>query len=121
VYTATFTFAKREFDAAFPALDQVIAKIARAAPGYRGEEGWENPASGLICNVYCWDGLMALQPRIEHPVPQAAKQQQRRWLGGYQVTIAQDPRSYGDGGIAPPLATREGGASAGPVPPATNP
>jgi heme-degrading monooxygenase HmoA len=104
MYTATFTFAKREFDDAFHALDQVISRVAQSVPGYRGEEHWENPAIGLICNVYYWDSLEALQLLIEHPAHQAAKQHQGQWLDGYQVTIAQVLNSYGDGGIAHPLA-----------------
>ena len=113
MYTATFTFAKREFDDAFHAFDQVIAQIARSCPGYLGEESWENPTTGLICNVYYWASLEALQQLIQHQTHLAAKQRQGQWLDGYQVTIAQVLRSYGDGGIAHPLATREGGVSTG--------
>jgi heme-degrading monooxygenase HmoA len=108
MYTATFTFAKGEFDAAFHALDQVIAQIAKSIPGYRGEESWENAGTGLVCNVYYWDSLEALRQLIEHPSHQAAKQRQGQWLRGYQVTIAQVMKSYGDGGIAHPLAAAQG-------------
>ena len=48
----------------------------------------------------------ALEQLIAHPLHQAAKQRQGRWLQGYQVTIAQVLRSYGDGRIAHPLAGR---------------
>lgn len=112
MYTATFTFAKGEFDEAFHALDQVIAQIAKSIPGYSGEESWENPGTGLVCNVYYWDSLDALRQLIEHPSHQAAKQRQGQWLSGYQVTIAQVMKSYGDGRLAHPLATAQGGASA---------
>ena len=88
MYTATFTFAKRQFDDAFHALDQVISATAKSLPGYLGEESWENPATGLI----------------EHPAHQAAKRDQSRWLAGYQVVIAQVVGSYGDGRIDHPLA-----------------
>ena len=111
MYTATFTFAKREFDDAFHALDQVISRIAKSVPGYRGEESWENPATGLVCNVYYWDNLEALQQLIEHPEHQAAKRQQGKWLNGYHVTIAQVLKTYGDGGIGHPLAQADGGFS----------
>ena len=47
MYTSTFTFAPGEYDAPFHALDGRIAEIARAIPGYLGEEAWENPATGL--------------------------------------------------------------------------
>lgn len=104
MYTSTFTFAKREFDDEFHALDQVIAGIARATPGYRGEESWESAASGQLSNVYYWETLEALQALMKHPAHLEAKRRQRRWLAGYQVVIAQVVGSYGDGGIAHPLA-----------------
>ena len=104
MYTATFTFAKREFDDEFHALDQVIAEVARSIPGYLGEESWENPASGLISNVYYWQTMAALQALMTHPAHAAAKAHQQRWLAGYQIVIAQVLRSYGDGGIVHPLA-----------------
>ena len=99
MFTATFTFAKGEYDADFHALDARIAAMARAIPGYRGEETWENPATGQISNVYYWDSLEALQQLISHPDHREAKQAQARWLKGYQVVIAQVLRSYGDGGM----------------------
>ncbi|WP_447780055.1 antibiotic biosynthesis monooxygenase family protein [Variovorax boronicumulans] len=107
MYTTTFTFAKREFDDEFHALDNTIAQIAKAIPGYIGEEAWENPATGLIANVYYWESIQALRALIEHPVHQEAKRQQARWLNGYQVVIAQVMRIYGDGRIALPLSTRQ--------------
>lgn len=115
MYTATFTFAKREFDDAFHALDQVIAQIAKSIPGYLGEESWENATTGLICNVYYWTSLDALRQLVEHPKHLAAKQRQGQWLSGYQVTIAQVLRSYD------PLVTREVGVSTGHMPPARRP
>lgn len=106
MYTATFTFAPGSYDDSFHALDQRIAHMARTLPGYLGEESWENPATGLVCNVYYWESLEALQALIHHPDHQAAKQQQGRWLQGYHVVVAQVIGSYGDGGIAHPLAGR---------------
>ncbi|ENO89992.1 antibiotic biosynthesis monooxygenase family protein [Thauera linaloolentis] len=105
-YTATFTFAKREFDDEFHALDDAIARVARSIPGYMGEESWENPATGLISNVYYWESMEALRTLIDHPVHQEAKQRQARWLDGYQVVIARVMHAYGDGGIPHPLAAR---------------
>lgn len=89
MFTSTFTFAKGQYDDDFHALDAVIAEVARAIPGYLGEEAWENTETGLISNVYYWDSMDALQAR---------------WLKGYQVVIAQVVRSYGDKGIPHPLA-----------------
>lgn len=104
MFTATFTFAKGAYDDEFHALDARIAEIARAIPGYRGEEAWENSATGLISNVYYWDSLEALQQLMQHPAHREAKQAQARWLKGYQVVIAEVVQTYGDGGIAHPLA-----------------
>jgi heme-degrading monooxygenase HmoA len=103
MYTSTFTFAKGQYDDEFYALDSAIAQVAKSIPGYLGEEAWENQETGLISNVYYWESLEALQVLINHPTHLKAKQQQSRWLNGYQVVIAQVLRSYGDGGIAHPL------------------
>jgi heme-degrading monooxygenase HmoA len=104
MFTSTFTFAKRVFDDEFHALDARIAAMARATPGYLGEETWENPATGLVANVYYWDSMAALQSLMKHPDHLAAKRQQARWLQGYHVVIAEVVGSYGDGNIAHPLA-----------------
>ncbi len=96
-YTATFTFAKRQFDDDFHRLDAQIAEAARAIPGYLGEEAWENPATGLVANVYHWDTLAALQQLMQHPVHREAKSRQSEWLAGYQVVISQVLHVQGDG------------------------
>ena len=111
MYTSTFTFAPGEYDAQFHALDGRIAAIARAIPGYLGEEAWENPATGLVSNVYYWQTWEALQELMRHPAHIEAKRQQARWLKGYQVVIAHVVGSYGDGGIAHPLATAAQGTA----------
>lgn len=104
MFTSTFTFAKGQYDDEFHALDQVIAQVAQSIPGYLGEEAWENSETGLVSNVYYWASLEALQALMKHPSHIQAKQSQSRWLDGYQVVIAQVLGSYGDGGIAHPLA-----------------
>jgi heme-degrading monooxygenase HmoA len=109
MFAATFTFAKGDYDDEFHQRDLAIAEAARSIPGYLGEEAWENPASGLISTVYYWETLEGLQQLIEHPMHVAAKQRQGRWLKGYHVTIAQVLKSYGDGGIAHPLAPTSNG------------
>jgi heme-degrading monooxygenase HmoA len=106
MFTSTFTFAKKQFDEEFHALDTVIAAAAKSIPGYLGEEAWENPATGQVCNVYYWESEEALQALMSHPAHIAAKTQQARWLDGYQVVIAQVVGSYGDGALAHPLAAR---------------
>ncbi|MBU3737734.1 MAG: antibiotic biosynthesis monooxygenase [Rhodoferax sp.] len=116
MYTATFTFAAGALDEAFQQLDQRIAEAARAITGYRGEESWENSATGLVSNVYYWDSLEALRQLMDHPAHGLAKQGQAQWLKGYQVVIAQVVRSYGDGGIPHPLAALPPASSPGPGP-----
>jgi heme-degrading monooxygenase HmoA len=106
MYTSTFTFAKGQYDAEFHALDDVIAQIAKSIPGYLGEESWENHQTGLISNVYYWESMDALQTLMKHPEHLKAKQQQARWLNGFQVVIAQVTGTYGDNRIQHPLAGR---------------
>jgi heme-degrading monooxygenase HmoA len=108
MYSATFTFGTRGFDDEFHALDGVIAQVAKGIAGYLGEETWENPATGLVSNVYYWETLDALRELMNHPTHLAAKQRQARWLAGYQVVIAEVVACYGDQGIAHPLAGRSG-------------
>lgn len=106
MYTATFTFAKKQYDEEFYALDNIIAQVAKEIPGYIGEESWENLTTGLISNVYYWESLEALQALMSHPAHLQAKQRQTNWLDGYQVVIAQVIKSYGDGGISHPLSRK---------------
>lgn len=96
MYSSTFIFAKKQFDDAFHTLDQAIATAAREIPGYLGEESWENPATGLVSNVYYWASLEALQALVRHPQHLEAKAGQANWLDGYQVVIAEVIRIYGD-------------------------
>jgi heme-degrading monooxygenase HmoA len=105
MYTATFTFAKGEYDDEFHLLDQAIAEVAKSIPGYLGEEAWENTGAGLISTVYYWDTLEALQQLIRHPKHIEAKERRAQWINGYHIVVAQVVRSYGDGGIAHPLAS----------------
>ncbi|AKJ29434.1 antibiotic biosynthesis monooxygenase family protein [Caldimonas brevitalea] len=106
MYSSTFTFAKKEFDNDFHVLDNTIAAVAKSIPGYLGEESWENRSTGLISNVYYWETMDALEALMRHPHHIAAKQQQGRWLDGYQVIIAEVIGCYGDRGLAHPLASR---------------
>lgn len=109
LYTSTFIFATKQLDDAFQRLDQEIADMARAIPGYLGEETWENAAEGLISNVYYWASLDALQQLVKHPAHLQAKQAQGRWLAGYRVVIGQVLQHYGDGQLDGPLPVLPGG------------
>lgn len=96
MYSSTFIFATKQFDETFHRLDQEIAAAAKSIPGYLGEETWENPADGLVSNVYYWESLEALQQLVQHPRHLEAKAAQGNWLAGYQVIISQVLRTYGD-------------------------
>jgi heme-degrading monooxygenase HmoA len=100
MFSSTFIFAKGEYDDDFHRLDAQIASAARAIPGYLGEESWENPQTGQVCNVYYWETMEALQALMQDPRHREAKAQQGRWLQGYRVEIAQVLRRYGDGRLA---------------------
>ncbi|MCS3504292.1 hypothetical protein D3C87_1495950 [compost metagenome] len=103
MYTSTFTFLPGAYDDEFHALDNSIAAIARAIPGYLGEEAWENPATGAVSNVYYWSTMEALQTLMQHKDHLKAKRQQSRWLRGYQVVIAKVVTFHGDGRMEHPL------------------
>ena len=104
MYSATFIFDKRHFDEEFHRLDASIAAAARDSVGYLGEESWENPATGLVSNVYYWSSLDGLNELMRHPDHLRAKAAQANWLKGYQVVISQVMRAYGDGSIAHPTS-----------------
>ena len=54
MYSSTFIFAPKLFDAEFHRLDDEIAQTARAIPGFLGEEAWHNEDTGLHSEVYYW-------------------------------------------------------------------
>ena len=58
--TSTFTFAKRQYDETYHQLDEAIASAARSVTGHVADESWENPATGQVSDVYCWDTMDAL-------------------------------------------------------------
>ena len=101
MYTATFIFRPGSYDDEFHALDARIAEAARALPGYLGEETWEKPGTGEVCNVYWWDSLEAVQRLATLPDHLEAKAAQARWLDGYRVVVSHVLRTYGDGQLAP--------------------
>ena len=100
--SATFIFDKKQFDEEFYRLDREIAKIAKQAKGYLGEESWGNAETGRVANVYYWESMEALQALMQHPKHLEAKAKQAKWLGGYQIVIAEVLRAYGDNVFAHP-------------------
>lgn len=99
MYSATFIFDTKQFDSDFHRLDSLIAAAAKETEGYMGEEAWEDPKTGRICNVYYWEGEAGLKQLIAHPSHLEAKRRYAEWLAGYQVIISQVVRTYGDKGI----------------------
>ncbi|MEY4754726.1 MAG: hypothetical protein RJA44_2401 [Pseudomonadota bacterium] len=108
MYSATFIFDKKLFDAEFHALDAEIAEAARRSTGYLGEESWENPQTGRLCNIYYWADELGLSELMRHPRHLQAKANQERWLNGYQVVIAKVLRSYGDEKLGHPTLVMPG-------------
>jgi len=109
MYSSTFIFAKKQYDAEFHRLDLIIAEAAKSIPGYLGEEAWENVATGIYSNVYYWDSMEALQQLMQHPAHLQAKAAQANWLDGYKVVIAEVLRSYGQAQLG---LTNSAGAAA---------
>ncbi|WP_137718616.1 antibiotic biosynthesis monooxygenase family protein [Methylobacillus flagellatus] len=99
MYSSTFIFAKKQYDDEFYRLDKAIADVAKSINGYLGEESWENPATGLVSNVYYWNSLSALDQLVKHPKHLEAKAANSNWLAGYQVIIARVIRAYGDSSL----------------------
>lgn len=106
MYASTFIFRAGQYDEEFHRLDQQIAEVARAIPGYLGEETWENSSAGLIQNVYYWESEEALLRLVQHPTHIEAKTKQARWLDGYRVVIAEIKREYGDNKLPSPIASQ---------------
>lgn len=104
MYSATFIFKKKQFDAQFHQLDQQIEQVVKSLPGYLGQEAWENTETQQYSNVYYWDSLESLQALVNHPLHLEAKSLQKNWLDGYQVIVSQVLRLYGDAQLVHPLA-----------------
>ncbi len=105
MYSATFIFDKKQYDEEFYKLDHAITEIAKQSVGYLGEEGWENPKTGRIANVYYWETMEGLQELVKYPMHLEAKAAQSKWLNGYQVVISQVIRAYGDGAFPHPASS----------------
>ena len=101
---STFIFRAGQYDDEFHRLYRRIADMARATPGYLGEETWENAEAGLVQNVYYWESEAALRQLMQHPAHLEAKAKQARWLDGYRVVISRVLREYGDGKLTQPHA-----------------
>ena len=100
--SATFIFAKKQYDAEFERLDAQIEAAATSHSEYRGKDSWVNTDKGLRAVVYYYEsraGLAALKNIAAH---REAKAQYTQWYAGYHVVIAEVLESYGDGTIEHP-------------------
>jgi len=99
MYTSTFIFEPKNYDAEFHRRNDTIAERARAIPGFLGEEEWHNPVTGLHSEVYYWDSLEALQQLIGMPDHREAKSLHEQWIASHRVVIAEVLSSYGQPGL----------------------
>ncbi|WP_426518975.1 antibiotic biosynthesis monooxygenase family protein [Diaminobutyricibacter sp. McL0618] len=99
MYTSTFIFHAKPYDADFHRLNDEIAERARQIPGFLGEEEWTNEESGLYSEVYYWETLEALHQLIGMDTHREAKRQHERWIGAHRVVIAEVISTYGDSGL----------------------
>lgn len=70
-------FRAGQYDDEFHRLDRRIADMARATPGYLGEETWENTAAGLIRNACYRESEAALRQPMQRPAHQSASTSNR--------------------------------------------
>lgn len=103
MYSATFIFAKKQYDAEFDRLDAAIMSAAASDPDFAGQDTWENTAKGQTCVVYYWHKLDGLQRLMQHPDHLTAKRHYQTWYQGYHVIVAEVLKSYGDGAFAHPV------------------
>jgi len=102
MYSATFIFRKKQYDAEFERLDASIMAAAQSIPEFAGQDTWENAAQELTCVVYYWHSLAGLRALMQHPDHITAKQNYQTWYKGYHVVIAEVLRTYGDDTIDHP-------------------
>jgi heme-degrading monooxygenase HmoA len=99
VYTSTFIFSAKDYDADFHRFNDEIASRARSLPGFLGEEEWHNEETGLHSEVYYWETQEAMRELIAMPVHQEAKAQHERWIGEYRVVLSEVLTTYGLPGL----------------------
>ena len=109
MYSATFIFEKKNYDAEFERLDALILQAAERNPGYLGHDWWESPTQARTCVAYYWRTLADLEVFAKDPHHLTAKQGYAAWYQGYQVIIAEVQRVYGDGHISSAFGTQAAG------------
>jgi heme-degrading monooxygenase HmoA len=102
LYSVTFIFQKRQYDADFHALNDAVDGIAKANSGYIGKEYWQSPDGKTLAAVYYWKTLEELREFSRSPVHLEAKSRYAEWYSGYHIVVAQVMRAYGDGNLEHP-------------------
>jgi heme-degrading monooxygenase HmoA len=95
MYTTTFIFEAKQYDAEFHRRNDTIADRARAIAGFLGEEEWHNEETGLHAEVYYWETREAMLELIGMPEHREAKARHERWIGEYRVVVSQVETVYG--------------------------
>lgn len=96
VFTSTFIFQAKTYDADFHRLNDEIAERARTIPGFLGEEEWSAEGDDLHAEVYYWATREAMQQLIGMTVHREAKDQRARWIGDYRVVLSEVMSTYGN-------------------------
>ena len=96
MYSVTFLFQKRQYDADFHTLKDAVDAVAKANRGYVGKEYWQSPDGQTLAAVYYWKTLEELREFSRDPVHLEAKSRYAEWYRGYHVIVAQVVRAYGD-------------------------
>jgi heme-degrading monooxygenase HmoA len=100
MFSSTFIFESKEYDAEFHERNDDIAARARLIDGFLGEEEWHNAETGLHGEVYYWSTREALTELVGMGVHREAKKLHDRWIGRYKVVIAEVLTIYGDPDLA---------------------
>lgn len=89
LWQATFIFAKKEYDAEFDALNDIIEQATLASSGYLGMESYQSADGLRLINNYYWSDKAGMEASIHNAHHVEAKGKSERWLAGYQVIIAE--------------------------------
>ena len=105
MFSVTFIFQKREYDADFHALNDAVDAVAKANSGYIGKEYWQSPDGQTHAAVYYWKTLEELREFSRAPVHLEAKSRYSEWYRAYHIVVAEVVRAYGDGNLDHPTRT----------------
>lgn len=99
VYSATFIFRIKNYDAEFDRLNTIIDEAANSNPGFLGKESWSNKEENKRSVVYYWESLESLKIFSNHPTHKKTKQNYKKWYSGYEIIISKVLKLKSDGGI----------------------